>query len=456
MEFVCLIFGAAIVVGAFVFWNVKRVDNSWSDAAARMRIRYEKEGFGDRSIFGEHAGFQVRVSTYRTVVDNSTKTFTGYHIALRESLGLDLNMERQKAGARSSAARRRQDVIVGDPVFDPKAIITGSDENVIRDFLNADRRKILLRLFRQFDEFELDAKGIHVAKSGTQTNASFIESNVNLLIQTVNQLGRHQPVVVEEPNEVVPPPLPERPREPVDMDAEIELQPTAIAEAEIEAAHIAEIAALESAQIEEVKIAEIEATRKAEAAEAKIAEECAILARRVEEAKFAASQISEPVKIADSIRIDNSEAREKTAPVSVSASAEEPHVEVTPDPVSDSDADEFAMLCSEVFDSGYSRFEIGKQFDTHLKGQTKSGSGTLKKVDKFHSDIVFGRSPGIIAQIDVIPLEGGKTVAAHVEFSVDDTDITALKSKIGERIGFAGELLKCDVFNFRIYVGKAD
>ncbi len=438
MEFICVVIGLGIVGAVIFFWNNNRIDEAWTSAANSLRLQFSKDGLLSREISGDRAGFAIRVSTSKEGVGKEAVTVTGYHLGFRKPLGLELFLNRQER--RTGFARIDSgglDIVLGDPVFDPNVIVNGSDENQVREYLGPENRNLLLGLFKKFDEFELTPSGIHLAKKGVEANAIFLERNVKHLIEVADKIGIFEPSEAQN-DEVTPPPLPKR--DEIDPDTVIELKPANVEEASIKEAEIEEAVEFAETVVSEVDVA--------------------------------SSTISDAIvpkepKIENLESINKDEAREKTAPVKTAAATIETKAKeatgapensqkdtVTSPPTLTSDGEEFRMLCEDLFDSGLSRFEMGRTFDSEIKGSAIEGGGTLRRIDKFSTDLVFGRGPGLCAQLEIMKPEKGSAIMAFVEMPSDD--LKALREKIGTEVTFSGELLKCDPFTNRIYVGQSN
>jgi hypothetical protein len=114
-----------------------------------------------------------------------------------------------------------------------------------------------------------------------------------------------------------------------------------------------------------------------------------------------------------------------------------------------------AAFCRELFEGSVSSFDAGSLFERSYAGKAVSWEGTLKSVDTYSFDLVFGDSPGVKAVFVVATLGSGlysgSPVQAVVRLPRESMD--PLRARLGKRVRFEGTLKSCDGLMRNVYVG---
>lgn len=109
----------------------------------------------------------------------------------------------------------------------------------------------------------------------------------------------------------------------------------------------------------------------------------------------------------------------------------------------------------DLFYAGRNRYETGKRFESDHRGKAVEGSGTLRKVDRYSHDRVFGRGPGRIALVEVrlAASDGADPLSATLCAELPGDE--ASPGLIGKKVDLAGTLIGCDPFTSRIYLSAS-
>ena len=113
----------------------------------------------------------------------------------------------------------------------------------------------------------------------------------------------------------------------------------------------------------------------------------------------------------------------------------------------------------DLFDRGRNRYEIGRHFDTYLKGREICGAGRLRRVTAYSNDREFGRGPGAIAEVDICdpadPLPGIGHISGLVQLP-EEIDLRILRERIGSEATVCGTLTRCDAFTGKLYLSRGE
>ena len=142
---------------------------------------------------------------------------------------------------------------------------------------------------------------------------------------------------------------------------------------------------------------------------------------------------------------------------------EEPTPEVEPEPEKAlplaPPASALAVAARDLFDTGRNRFETGRHFSAEFQGRTLEGSGILRRVDRFSNDRVFGRGPGLIAEVEIWQLEnpaaGLHQVTAMVQLPSEEEEgmsVQHWREHLGELVAVCGTAIRCDAFTGKLFL----
>lgn len=106
----------------------------------------------------------------------------------------------------------------------------------------------------------------------------------------------------------------------------------------------------------------------------------------------------------------------------------------------------------DLFSAGRNRYETGKRFESDHRGKEVEGRGTLRNVDRYSHDRVFGRGPGRIALVEVRLAASDGADPLSATLCAELLDDEASPGLIGKKVDLAGTLIGCDPFTSRIYL----
>jgi hypothetical protein len=128
-----------------------------------------------------------------------------------------------------------------------------------------------------------------------------------------------------------------------------------------------------------------------------------------------------------------------------------------PEPALSGPEREVADFCSAVFHPGALSFESSRVFDERFAGRQVTWSGTLKAVEPYRFDFVFGQDPGTKATFVIHAAEGatfgGGEISAVIQLPAGSD---GLDSRIGEDLQFSGTLEKVDGFVRNVFLTNAN
>lgn len=119
----------------------------WSQIADEIGGEMIDAGFwkGDGLRF-RHGEWEILLDTYTVQTGNSSVTFTRIRAPFVNKDRLQLKLYREGFFSSIGKFFGMQDIEIGDPCFDDKFIIKGSDENKIRQLLSSNQLKELIDL----------------------------------------------------------------------------------------------------------------------------------------------------------------------------------------------------------------------------------------------------------------------------------------------------------------------
>ena len=295
---------------------------------------------------------------------------------------------------------------------------------------NDAQRRITSRLTNRFTESEVDGKGLFCARSSVAEDSSRLVSDVEYLLSAARELR----AATLETKEVVPAPTPE----PVEEEPEGAKPPPLPSREEPE---VPETVSPDPEPLSEEELEIPSILRQSPEMEASVEEP-------TEEAEEATLDLESPPES------DPDEVEATPLPISAEEAAEP----APPAPPRDS----LEAAARDLFDEGRNHFEVGRHFETAYLRQTLEGTGWLRRVERFSNDRVFGRGPGLIAELEIHDLEnpsgGLQVIHAVVEFPPfeDEREARAMLAKWRERIGesvtVCGTPIKCDTFAGKLFL----
>jgi hypothetical protein len=115
-----------------------------------------------------------------------------------------------------------------------------------------------------------------------------------------------------------------------------------------------------------------------------------------------------------------------------------------------------AAFCEAVFAPGSMSFEAKKAFENGYKGRRVSWDGTLRAAEPYRFDFVFGAGPAVKATLGLPATHAGAPGNGEIKAVISlPAEAAGLDSRIGERVGFSGTLLKADGFTRSVFLTDA-
>lgn len=314
---------------------------------------------------------------------------------------------RQKNGTRSTWTGYR--LTFREPV---RVSIKGDDDP---------KRRVMARLTNRFAECALSDNELFCARSSLAEDSTRIVNDVEYILGAARELQAApeiEPPKPEKESAKAPPPIPEPERAP---------EPVTPIRQEIEPPEEDSSPVFHEVDLKSALSQSVATREKEEASESEKVEE-------------PAPEENESLSLAESeIAIE-----------------EEP----TPaPPANQPPPGSLGAAAQHLFDSGLNRFESGRTFDSEYRGKTPEGTGILRRVDRYANDRFFGRGPGLIAEVELLPLEnasGGLTHSTAVvqlpSEEVSGLEMSHWRERLGEDVQVCGTLIRCDAFTGKIYL----
>lgn len=493
MGFVFFLAIAGIVI-FFVITSSRTADRAWQEAAAKMKMNFSGGGImGRRKITGTFRKCRVHIDTFTRSSGKNATTYTRIKVYYPRPLGLRLKLTRQ--GFFSGVARflGGQDIEVGDTEFDDSVVVKGSRPRKVAEFLTRPRRVRINKLLRVYTTARILDSHIYYEKTGVIRDSRRLVSAVHYFVSTAESLMDHtekdkefdRAIQAREKGDlagalniiqgmkkrkktagarmkkaravdVVPAkaatkssPAPEPPRpaasRPLKQDtAAPEKQPAAAPAPEPEPEPVSvsadkpfsEPAPSDEHEIEEgIDMAE----------EMEMEGEILHMAGRKKEAQETFRSLYSSLPDDEHAREWASEQRREEDKPEKEATGEEPELI---DPLG------AEHVCRSLFEEVNSSYEADRIFEKRFKDKAVSWKGTLKSVESFTFDFVFGSREGTKALFEVYKLTesivGSGGVVAVACFSKDE--YSTLRENIGNDILISGRLLKVDGFMKNVYI----
>jgi len=431
-----LVFGVVLVAGfaamilAFGAMQTRQANAAWGGVAEKLGLRLREGSFWSQPrMSGTIQDFAVLVDVYQTGSGKSRKTFTRVQVSYR-SLGLGLALKQE--GFLSSVSKLfgfQRDLEVGDRAFDAEVVVDARDPVKLRRFLTPSRRMRIRRYLNNYSRAVITDTSVTCSVSGVIRNVAQLQQMVTSSVSLAWHLSGEREADLN-------------------LDRALQAQDAGHPE---EALALVQRTTRERPSGEPV-VAELieEKAIQAELVEERLLEgELLTLAGRTEEAHAAFQEARRSAPYDEEI----AEWAERPAagPKSDVAEVLPQRSQPVPEPPS---AIEAGVLCHELFGGSSTSYQINQQFDTHRAGAGVRWSGTLKRVEPFSYDFVFGNEPGCRAVIMVHELDtatyGDRSVSAIVRFPAEALE--QLRGKEQQEVAFSGKLHKVDALLRNIYV----
>jgi hypothetical protein len=426
-----LVGGIAAIFGYTVIAH-RHTGEAWKTVAERFHLQFDLGGKLDgQRIWGEVKGHAVKIDT----VTQGKSTMMRFKVDYLQPIGIGLKITSEGFFSGFSKMLGEQDIEVGSAPFDRIALIKGSDEDRVRQFLNKERRRDISQALRDIPNIRIEDDHLHLV-CAVMSSASEI---VSLLVQMLSiaacmsdSPGEPQPVTestrIEDLSgfEQLPPPVPE--------ETEEELPPLPL-EPEEEPFELAEVPKEEPVELEDLP------------------EE--VPQEELVEPKDLHDEFPEEPEEAPGLHQDQSTEPEEQP----EEDHEPPTAELVEEPADSSPAGpDPAEVCRELFASGISSISVDSVFDQRFKGRQVHWQGLLRSFSRYSYDPAFGDGPALKVHLDLMEIEAdyGSRRMVEVVMQMPLSYDTVLAGRNGETLTFTGELHRADGLMFRILLTSGE
>lgn len=368
-----------------------------------------------RKITGRLDEVYVKVDTVTERHGKSSTTYTRLHAGYPDSRSLELGLTLTEEGFFSGIQKffGAQDIQLGDDQFDGGFLVKGKNEDRVREFLTPARRHQIEQVFRSFPGATVTDSGIAWRQRGVIRSADRIEAMVRSLAKATATLSRGRGV---EESHVVPivgeTDTAKRTHTPVRAAGTDSSAATDSLEPDREARSEKDLLEIE-ARPPEVEIRNTAGGREAQ----KLFD--------------AVGEHGEPpeVRLADRAALP-------TPPPGLGAAA----------------------VSEALFDPKRTSLDINRLFESRYLHSMVEWSGTLKSVEAYSYDFIFGNEPGARAVVEIHELAdsafGGAHVCAVIRLPADSR--ARLAGRTGETVSFRGRLVRVDALMKNVFVDQAE
>jgi hypothetical protein len=188
-----LVVGATVVAIGYSINQRRQATEAWREAAAHRQLLFrEGDFFTQPEIVGTVHGHRLTVSVARRGGESSTK-YTRYRLEYRVPLPVDLRITTAPDGFLASMRRAMAGgaIETGDPAFDSRFNVTGSEPDRIRTFLTEPLRRVLLRTCERHPGIEITHRQLSWDVRDIELNPRVIVGVLDRLLEAANDLCHH-------------------------------------------------------------------------------------------------------------------------------------------------------------------------------------------------------------------------------------------------------------------------
>ncbi len=434
---VLFVFLIALVVIPLAIAHEKKTRENWRQVAESLGLTFRGQGLmQSKRIEGRLGNSHVTLHTYRRRQGKNSTIYTRFQLRYPQPLGIGLKMTRQGFFSHLTKLLGAQDIEVGEDGFDRLAVIKGTNEQRVREFLTPARRIRIERLLRNYPEIVISDDSITLDRHGVIRNPQVLVG----LFRGASRVAWHLTGDREDDaamSEAMEAQDAGRPDEALRMLRELQ---------ERRSARITLVEDQED-QIVDAELVE----------EHLLAGEILEMSGRHREAAGVFERVRQHSP-------DDSELELWTAHASAHASAAGPIPARNPSTLSHSSRSgsepphagqplEASEFCRQVFDASNSSFAANQIFEQHHAGRQIDWSGVLRRVERMSYDMVFGDEEACRATVEIqgSPSESYfSAIKAFVKLPPEFAE--SLRPQVGSEISFRGRLLKLDAFMKNVYV----
>jgi hypothetical protein len=426
--------GFCVFAAVFGSAQAKQANEAWAKVASRLGLHLREGSFWSKPhMSGSIHGYSVEVECYTERHGKNNHTYTRVRIHF-DSLQLGLSLQRE--GFLNTITKMfglQQDLEVGDSGFDSEVIVQARDPEKLRQFLNTARRMRIRRYFTNYPQATITDSQVMCSVSGMLRNADQLQQMITSSVSVAWHLSAER-----KADENLTQAL--HAQEQGQTEEAWNLVHTARAERKPGEPIVAQWVEEEPIQAELIEERLIEG-------------ELLTLAGRTDEAHRVFQEARQTAPYDEEIA---EWAEQPTAgPKSDVVEAVTSRAEEVPDPESQVAV---ADLCHDLFQESATSYQINHTFDRQYAGTLVHWTGTLKRIETFTYDFVFGNEPGTRVVIEVHELDnatyGDRTVSAIVRFPPELEG--QLRERKSQQITFTGKLHKVDSLLRNIFVVEAE
>lgn len=172
-----LVLAVFAVAAVIWYWRLKKLTAAWDQAAHQMGFqRLGVSGTSAGTIYGERQGAHLTIGRVtKGNGNNNNETYTRYYCEY-PAVGPPVKLTKQNAFSFVNRMLGRNDVLIGDPGFDERVVITTNAPEAVNAFLTPARKIAILNLFESHSQAEVTERSIQVDVRGTEMSPQNLAS----------------------------------------------------------------------------------------------------------------------------------------------------------------------------------------------------------------------------------------------------------------------------------------
>lgn len=450
---------------AFGIKNSKKVNQAWATAAREHGLRCSPGNlFSGPKLTGTIAGIHVVVDTFRRSSGKNSRTYTRYRAHFPRPLGLGLRLTQEGLFSGVSKFFGRQDIQVGDRIFDQTMLIQGTHEDAVRAFLTPARRMRIQRFMIRLPGSTIHDSSIEHVSGGMNSQSASIVRTVEWMVRLATHLtedldddGQLQEAM--------------RLQNEGDPAAALEIIDAVVVHKQNSASQADKSRGFLNAAIEERRL---QGELRYMAGKRELAHRSFREAQSVDPDDKEIAEWLELTKPTDPTekRTDDHVTSRNVLPSSTPIEGIRKETEIPerskPESLADVASDtapestntglQQRQVCDALFGDSTRSFDVNRRFESDYKGHRVHWQGELQKVERNYSDFIFADSSGAKATFKIeewqSPYFGTDAVLAVVH--LPESAIERLKPQIGTQLHFRGTLVKVDGLMKNIYLDHGE
>lgn len=177
-----IVIAIAGVVGAIWYNSITTTTAAWDEAARQAQFqRHGVSKFSAGTISGERQGVRITISRVSKGSGDSNETYTRYYCEY-PAVGPPVSLTKQHAMSFVGKFFGQSDVLVGDPGFDSRVVISTNAPEAVNAFLTPGRKMAILNLFENHANAKVTERSIQIDTRGTEKSAPKMVSMSRWLI----------------------------------------------------------------------------------------------------------------------------------------------------------------------------------------------------------------------------------------------------------------------------------